>query len=164
MCIRDSSDQADDETCCGADPPITNPNPFDKHDVDSRCETIAGTPIPTSQLKPFLAAAVMRRHVFDAESRPLDVSKDQRLFPQWMANALRIGTRGLCSTPGCMASVHWLHTDHIEPFSHSGETLLDNGRPYCSADNKWRGHNVERGRLGEKALDQEAAACLVGLS
>ena len=146
--IRELSDQTDDETCCGADPPIINTNPFDKHDVDSRCETIAGTPIPASHLKPLLAAAVMRRHVFGAKSRPLDVSKDQRLFPQWMANALRIGTRGLCATPGCMASVHWLHTDHIQPFSHSGETLLDNGRPYCSADNKWRGNNVARGRLG----------------
>ena len=106
------SDQTDHETCCGADPPKSSNDPFDTNTVSGRCETISGTPIPASHLKPFLAAAVMRRHVVDAQNRVVDVAKDQRLFPQWMANALRIETRGLCATPGCMAAVQAAHRPH----------------------------------------------------
>ena len=143
--IREMSDQADHETCCGADPPNPITNPFDRHDFDNRCETIAGTPLRQHHLTPLLAAAAMRRHVFGAKLEDATVSKAQRLFPQWMANALKIWGRGLCATPGCPATIHWLHTDHIEPFSHGGETLLPNGRSYCSADNQWRGNNAKRG-------------------
>ena len=147
--IRQMSGQTESDTCCGADPPAGHESaPFDKDDLDHRCETMSGTPLRPQHVTPHLAAAVMRRHVFGADLQDLEVSKQQRLFPKHIADALKIWHRGLCATPGCPAPLHWLHTDHIQPFSHDGPTLPVNGRPYCSADNRWRGNDMGRGGAG----------------
>ena len=153
--IRQMSDQTESDTCCGADPPVEHESaPFDKDDFDHRCETMSGTPLRPQHVTPHLATAVMRRHVFGADLQDLEVSKQQRLFPKHIADALKIWHRGLCATPGCPAPLHWLHTDHIQPFSHGGPTIPVNGRPYCSADNRWRGNDMGRGVAVSEVFDR----------
>ena len=143
--VAQMTNQTDTRTSSGVDPPPRPIDLFDPDDLDGRCETMSGTPLRPQHVQPYLDAAVMRRHVFGAELEDLEVSKQQRLFPKHIADALKIRYRGLCATPGCPAPLHWLHTDHIQPFSLGGPTIPANGRPYCSADNQWRGNDVRRG-------------------
>jgi hypothetical protein len=49
------------------------------------------------------------------------------------------------SNPVCDAPFHWLHGDHITPYSHTQDTSVQNNRPVCEADNLWRSNNITRG-------------------
>ena len=56
-----------------------------------------------------------------------------------------ITTNGKCANPVCDSPFHWLHGDHITPYSHTQETSVKNTRPLCEGDNLWRGNDITRG-------------------
>ena len=125
-------------------------NPFPEvdpsgQDIDRKCQMMDGTPI--HPLYGFAAAAigVMRRIVYSAQGRPVNVSKNARQIPKWMAEAQLITTNGKCSNPVCDSPFHWLHADHVTPYSHTKDTSINNTRPVCEPDNLWRGNDVTRG-------------------
>lgn len=131
------------ETVTGADPPeVPHPvaliDPWNRRNPDGRCETSTGQPIHPNYLLPLLAVADMRLHVADAAGKMRAVSKDQRFFTKWQAQALQLATRGLCAVPGCTAPIHWLQADHIKPRSKGGPTTLENGQPLCAPHNQWK--------------------------
>jgi hypothetical protein len=124
--------------------PSPGPVPVDPNHVDGRCEFIDGTPV-----HPLLVAAVcgfhrfgpldLRRYVFEADSRLLDVSVSARSFPEWMRTAHHVQSRGACDTPGCDAPFRWLNIDHVDPVNNGGSTEFWNGQPQCEADNQAKG-------------------------
>lgn len=110
--------------------------PVDWSDVDGRCELIDGTPIHPNHALATLGVATLRRYIFDAKSRLIDVSVNARSFPQWMKIALHVQSRGACDTHGCDAPHHWIAADHIQPHSRGGPTRLANGQNQCDPDNQ----------------------------
>ena len=56
-----------------------------------------------------------------------------------------ITTNGKCANPVCDSPFHWLHGDHITPYSHTQDTSVENTRPVCEGDNLWRGNDTNRG-------------------
>lgn len=119
-------------------------------DIDSRCEFIDGTPLHPAFAAKLMPRAMFRRIVFDAKSRPIDVSVNARLFPRWMKDVALVQTRGRCSEPGCDAPTSWLQADHVHPHSKGGATRLDNVTPLCGPDNR-----AKRDRLPDKHNELE---------
>ncbi len=115
-------------------------------DIDKKSQLMDGTPI--HPLYGFAAASVgvMRRLVYSAASRSVDVSKNARAIPKWMLEAQLVVTNGRCSNPVCGAPFHWLQADHITPYSHTEDTSVENTRPYCEPENLWKGSDPTRGR------------------
>lgn len=128
--------------------PFPEIDPFGK-DPDAKSQLIDGTPI--HPLYGFAAAVTgaLRRIVYSAKGRPVNVSKKTRQIPNWMAEAQLIATNGKCSNPICDAPFHWLHADHIVPYSHTQDTSLPNSRPFCEPENLWRGNDIDRGRWND---------------
>jgi len=108
---------------------------LDPHDIDARCEFLDGTPLHPAFAAKLLPRAIFRRVIFGADSRPIDVSVNTRLFPRWMKDVALIQTRGNCTEPGCDAPFHWLQGDHRIPRSKGGPTSLDNLDPLCKPAN-----------------------------
>lgn len=107
----------------------------DMNDPDFRCEFIDGTPLHPTLAAATLGIATMRRIIFGAKSRDLDISHNTRAFPAWMRQAGLVSSRGQCDEAGCDARFHWLHADHHKPHSRSGATAWNNLRMLCSTAN-----------------------------
>ena len=120
----------------GADVPV-DVDPFDS---DKRCELIDGTPIHPKLALNVLGVAVLQRVVFDAKSRPLDVSYASRGFPKWIKHILLLRSRGRCETDGCDAPYPWLQADHRLAHSRHGQTRYDNGQILCRPCNLAKGN------------------------
>lgn len=114
-------------------------------DPDAKCQLIDGTPIHPLYGFAAQAIATMRRIVYSAKGRPVEVSTKARSIPKWMAEAQLVATNGKCSNPVCDAPFSWLHADHITPHSHTQNTSVKNTRPLCEPDNLWRNNNTKRG-------------------
>ncbi|WP_454164916.1 DUF222 domain-containing protein [Gordonia iterans] len=61
---------------------------------------------------------------------PLNVGREQRLFPPGIRKALVVRDRG-CAFPGCGAPATWCDAHHVEHWEHGGETSLENGVLLC---------------------------------
>lgn len=118
--------------------PSIEPVPIDSHDPDGRCHRIDGTPIHPMYALAALAIGVFRRTVYDARGRPIESSYDSRNLPNWLRDILAVQTNGHCSNPVCDAPFHWLHVDHIDPYSASQHTSLENSQLLCEAENLGR--------------------------
>lgn len=119
--------------------PSDDPVPVRWNDLDRRCELIDGTPIHPQHVLGLLGTATLRRYLFDAESRVIDISVNARSFPEWMRVALHVQARGRCESHGCDASFHWIQADHVDPVTNGGRTEFGNGQNQCDPDNKWKG-------------------------
>ncbi len=124
--------------------PTIEPVPINAHDPDGRCHLIDGTPIHPMYALAAMAIGQFRRTVYDAEGKPVETSSLSRTFPNWLRDLLAIQTNGHCSNPVCDAPFHWLHADHIDPYSVSQDTSLANGQMLCEAENLWKGDDPSR--------------------
>ena len=118
-------------------------------DPDRKCQLIDGTPVHPLYGYAASVTATMRRQVFDARSRPIDVSSNARSIPDWMKETQLIVSNGKCSNPVCDAPFAWLHADHVIPHSHTQNTSLKNTRPLCEPENLWRSNDTSRGVWNE---------------
>lgn len=135
-----------EETVAWLADPSSNEFPeIDRSDVDRKCQLIDGTPIHPLYALAATVTATFRRLVYSARGRPIEVSYDSRQIPDWMKDVTLIGTNGKCANPVCDSPFHWLHGDHITPYSHTQDTSLENTRPLCEGDNLWRGDDISRG-------------------
>lgn len=130
----------------------------DRSNIDKRCHLIDGTPIHPLYALAATATATFRRFVYGIRGRPIEISYDSRQVPDWMQDASLIATNGKCTNPVCDAPFDWLHGDHIQPFSNSQETRLDESRPLCEGDNLWRGNDTDRGKWPVPDVDPDAIA------
>ncbi|GAA3825926.1 DUF222 domain-containing protein [Nocardioides panacisoli] len=91
----------------------------------------------------------IRRLYADRHGRLVAMSSKQRLFPQGLAEFLRIREQGICRNPYCGAPVR--HADHVQPAEDGGQTSAENGQGLCEACNHakqapgWRQHATDEG-------------------
>ena len=126
-----------------ADPTI-EPVAINWNDPDGRCHRIDGTPIHPIFALAAATTGHFRRLVYDTKARPIEVSYTSRSFPDWMKDIFAMMTNGHCANPVCDAPFHWLHGDHVTPFSHKPETTLDDGQLLCEPENLWKGNDPTR--------------------
>ena len=126
--------------------PATNEFPeLDRTDIDKKCQLIDGTPIHPLYALAATVTATFRRIVYSARGRPIEASLDSRRIPDWMRDLSLITTNGRCANPVCDSPFHWLHGDHITPYSHTKDTSVENTQILCGGDNGWKGDDITRG-------------------
>lgn len=128
-----------------ADPADNEFPDIDRTDIDKKCQLIDGTPIHPLYALAATVTGTFRRIVYSARGRPIGASFDSRRIPDWMRDISLITTNGKCANPVCDSPFHWLHGDHITPYSHTQDTSVENTRPLCEGDNLWRGNDITRG-------------------
>lgn len=135
-----------ESTLAWLEDPAVNPFPeLDHNHIDKKCHLIDGTPIHPLYAIAATVTATFRRIVYSARGRPIEASYDSRQIPEWMRDISLIASNGKCANPVCDSPFHWLHGDHITPYSHTQDTSVANTRDVCEMDNGWRGNDVTRG-------------------
>lgn len=135
-----------ESTLAWLDDPTVNPFPeLDHNHIDKKCQLLDGTAIHPLYAIAATATATFRRIVYSARGRPIEASFDSRQIPDWMRDISLIASNGKCANPVCDSPFHWLHGDHIAPYSHTQDTSVANTRDLCEMDNGWRGNDVTRG-------------------
>ncbi len=95
-----------------------------------------GTPLAPGQLALLGCRGAWTRVVMGADSRPLDVGREQRIFTAAQTAAI-IARDRTCQFPGCDAPPHWCEVHHVLPWEDGGGTNLDNGILLC-----WSHHTM----------------------
>jgi hypothetical protein len=91
----------------------------------------------------------IRRLYTDHQGRLVAMTSKQRIFPQGLAEFLKIRDQGICRTPYCGAPIR--NTDHVQPAENGGATSAENGQGLCEACNhtkqapRWRQHPNDDG-------------------
>ncbi|MBT8241044.1 MAG: DUF222 domain-containing protein [Acidimicrobiales bacterium] len=135
-----------EDTLAWLEDPTVNPFPeIDHTHIDKKCQLIDGTPIHPLYAIAATVTGTFRRIVYSARGRPIEASFDSRQIPDWMRDISLIASNGKCANPVCDSPFHWLHGDHITPYSHTQDTSVANTRDLCEMDNGWRGNDVTRG-------------------
>ena len=101
------------------------------------CELADRTVVTPGSLAPYLDQAWVRRIVFDAKSRVIDVGVDRRCFTGATRIAVEVADRE-CFHPTCEVPAQDCEIDHIEPYGAGGLTVRDNGRCACGFHNRQR--------------------------
>ena len=136
-----------EETLAWLEDPSANSFPsIDRSDVDKKCQLIDGTPIHPLYGVAASATARFRRLVYSARGKPIEASSTTRRIPDWMRDVALVSSNGKCANPVCDAPFSWLHADHITPYSHDGQTSVEDTRMLCEPDNLWRSDDITRGR------------------
>ncbi len=93
--------------------------------------TADGTPLSAVEIAQLLCDCDVARLVVDAESRPVDVGRSQRLFTGPQRRAILARDRR-CAWNGCEAQGHWCEAHHIVWWSRGGGSSVDNAVLLCS--------------------------------
>ncbi|WP_440713222.1 DUF222 domain-containing protein [Gordonia sp. FQ] len=89
-----------------------------------------GGPVSARTAEMVMCEASVAAAMVDADGVPLSVGREKRLFPPGIRKALVIRDGG-CAFPGCGLPPSWCDAHHCMPWSHGGETCLDNGVLLC---------------------------------
>ncbi|WP_019146190.1 HNH endonuclease signature motif containing protein [Aeromicrobium massiliense] len=88
------------------------------------------TGLSASQARRLACNANLIPVVLDGKSQPLDVGRRKRLHDQHQRVALAKRDGG-CSWKGCDRPPGWCEAHHLTPWSHGGDTSIDNGALFC---------------------------------
>ena len=111
-------------------------------ELDALCELADGTVIPPGALADWLPTAWVRRVVFEAPGRVIDMGADRRIFDGATRQAIFTAQRE-CYHPFCEKRAEDCQADHIQTWAEGGRSVQDNGRPACGFHNRLR--NRRRG-------------------
>lgn len=78
----------------------------------------------------------------------------RRLFSRREKNALYLAQDGKCALCGASLDDGW-HADHIDPYSHGGETDITNGQALCPTCNLKKGNKVTKHTITPRRFQQE---------
>ena len=114
-----------------------------------RCETVAGTPVPPSDIVAAMIWGHVRRVVVDSAGVVINMGRRRRLFTGNARQAVLLqSTR--CVVAGCAAPIRRCQADHLTEWSRHGPTDGANGAPVCGRHNRLKnsGYRVHRDEQG----------------
>ena len=88
-------------------------------------------------LVPWLTEADIERVVFDGPDRVKNVGVRRRFFTGATRRAVEVRDRE-CYSEFCDSPAEDCEIDHVEPHSHGGLTVDENGQPACGYHNRRR--------------------------
>ena len=87
-------------------------------------------PVSPATVELVLCESAVAAVEVDQHGAPMNVGREQRLFPPAIRKALAVRDRG-CAFPGCGRPVSWCDAHHVRPWSAGGDTALANGVLLC---------------------------------
>ncbi|WP_019145699.1 HNH endonuclease signature motif containing protein [Aeromicrobium massiliense] len=96
----------------------------------SRATLSTGSDVSASQARRLACSANLIPVVLDGDSRVLDLGTSKRLHDRYQRIALATRDKG-CSWKGCDRPPGWCEAHHLTPWSHGGDTSIDNGALFC---------------------------------
>ncbi|WP_019145622.1 HNH endonuclease signature motif containing protein [Aeromicrobium massiliense] len=96
----------------------------------SRATLSTGSDMSASQARRLACSANLIPVVLDGDSRVLDLGTSKRLHDRYQRIALATRDGG-CSWKGCDRPPGWCEAHHLTPWSHGGDTSIDNGALFC---------------------------------
>ena len=97
----------------------------------SVCETSTGEPVPVATIRRLCCDADIIPVVLDGDGVALDVGRAKRVATREQRRALRAMYR-TCAHPGCSVGFDDCDIHHVNPWTPTGLTDLDNLLPLCS--------------------------------
>ena len=97
----------------------------------SVCETSTGEPVPAATIRRLCCDADIIPVVLDGDGVTLDVGRAKRVATREQRRALRAMYR-TCAHPGCTVGFDDCDIHHVNPWTPTGLTDLDNLLPLCS--------------------------------
>ncbi|NYD57535.1 hypothetical protein BKA08_001773 [Nocardioides marinisabuli] len=97
----------------------------------------AGTRVAAGDLRRLACEAGLVPAVLNSQSVPLDLGRTKRLHTHHQRKALAL-VHDTCAIGTCERPFAWTEIHHLLPWSHHGDTDLDNGIPLCS----WHHHRA----------------------
>jgi hypothetical protein len=123
--------------------------------------TIAtGTRLSAGETRRLACSAGIIPAVLDGRSLPLDLGRTKRLFTKHQKIALGLRDLG-CVAPGCDRPPAWSEVHHPVPWSHGGESNLDNAVLLCPRHHHqahrehWQFRRDQHGHVQTHAPDGE---------
>lgn len=124
-----------DETVAGRSPRVLLSVVVGLNTVESLCETLAGSPLPTGELVPLLERADIERLVFDGPDTVVTVSR-QRTFTGALRRAIEVRD-GRCTHPSvCDTPAEHCDGGHVIDAARGGPTSQANGGMECEPHNR----------------------------
>ncbi|MEN8707037.1 MAG: DUF222 domain-containing protein [Nocardioides marinisabuli] len=96
-----------------------------------------GTRVAAGDLRRLACEAGLVPAVLNSRSVPLDLGRTKRLHTHHQRKALAL-VHDTCAIGTCERPFAWTEIHHLLPWSHHGDTDLDNGIPLCS----WHHHRA----------------------
>ena len=110
-----------------------------------RCETVAGIPIPPSDVVAAMIWGQVRRVVVDSAGVVINMGRRQRLFTGNARQAVLLQS-SRCVVAGCATPIRRCEADHLIEWGRHGHTDGANGAPVCGRHNRLKntGYRVHR--------------------
>lgn len=115
------------------------PGPQEVFQAKYVADTLDGAPIPPAQVFAAGYMARLRRIVFGAKSRKVDLGRSERFFKGASREAIMHRDR-CCQQDGCDMPGRWCDVDHIREWHEGGQTNPENGQLLC------RYHHVRKSK------------------
>ena len=110
-----------------------------------RCETVAGIPVPPSDVVAAMIWGQVRRVVVDSAGVVINMGRRQRLFRGNARQAILLQS-SRCVVAGCATPIRRCEADHLTEWGRHGHTDGPNGAPVCGRHNRLKntGYRVHR--------------------
>ncbi|NYD58054.1 hypothetical protein BKA08_002292 [Nocardioides marinisabuli] len=116
--------------------PTTWPDWHGPHETGT-AKLDTGTRVAAGDLRRLACEAGLVPAVLNSQSVPLDLGRTKRLHTHHQRKALAL-VHDTCAIGTCERPFAWTEIHHLLPWSHHGDTDLDNGIPLCS----WHHHRA----------------------
>ena len=92
---------------------------------------IGGEPLSATAIRRLACTAGIIPVVLGGNGEILDLGRTRRLFSPAQRKAIRLRDQG-CRAEGCTIPAAWCEAHHLKPWTHGGNTDLDDGILYCT--------------------------------
>lgn len=99
-------------------------------------------PLDRRDIERLLCDSTISRVILGPDSKPLDVGRAQRAFPDPQRRAI-VARDGGCRWPGCDIPSGWCDAHHHQHWEHGGTTSVANGLLLCAHHHRFLHRNPD---------------------